>query len=209
MEDDISRKKIEENECKEMCEHKKEELAAKKAEEEETKKIQGLMKKQKAELEIKQEKEKKDLIEKEKIECKKQKEELAKKRAEECEKMKQKKEEGDSGEKMEQSEEQIMKNEKEDNVKEVGGTTVGVIRKIGVIVDDSLYTFDSSTDNLVIADVSNSEDGNVKKVHFKANEASTCESELNGDSKIMDSTAETVELSTLKVLCKTLQVRRK
>ena len=49
-----------------------------------------------------------------------------------------------------------MKNEKEDNVKEAGGTADGAICKIGVIVDDSLYTLDSSTDNLVIADVSNS-----------------------------------------------------
>ena len=98
---------------------------------------------------------------------------------------------------MEGSEEQITKNEKEDNVKEVGGMADGAIHKIEVIADDSLYKLDSSTDNLVIGDVSNSKDSNVKEVSFKANEVSTCESELNGDSKKMDSTADTVKLSTL------------
>ena len=81
----------------------------------------------------------------------------------------------------------------EDNNKQADGTAEGVIRKIGVIVDDQLYTLDTSGDTLVIADVSNSEGNNVKKVHFKGKEGSTCDSET----KTMDSTAETAELSTL------------
>ena len=60
-----------------------------------------------------------------------------------------------------------------------------------------MYTLHSSTDNRVIAEVSNTEDDNIKKGCFKDNEASACENELNGESKIMDSTAETVELSTV------------
>ena len=56
---------------------------------------------------------------------------------------------------------------------------------------------DSSTDNLVIADVSNTGGSSIKKVHFNVNEASTCESEVNSESKIIDSTAETIDMSTL------------
>ena len=37
----------------------------------------------------------------------------------------------------------------------------------------------------------------MKKVHFNVNEASTCESEVNSESKIIDSTAETIDMSTL------------
>ena len=95
------------------------------------------------------------------------------------------------------SEEENMNKEKQDNVKQADSTQESVIHKIGVIVNETLYTLDSSTDNLVIADVSNSEGSSIKKVHFNVNEASTCESELNSESKTMDSTAETVEMSTL------------
>ena len=34
-------------------------------------------------------------------------------------------------------------------------------------------------------------------MHFNVNEASTCESEVNSESKIIDSTAETIDMSTL------------
>ena len=76
-------------------------------------------------------------------------------------------------------------------------TEEDVICKIGVIVDDNLYTLDDSAHNLVIADTSCSEDGHVKKVHFKDKEGSTCDSDLNTDSKEIDCSADTVELSTM------------
>ena len=72
-----------------------------------------------------------------------------------------------------------------------------VICKIGVIVDDNLYTLDDSAHDLAIADTSCSEDVHVKKVHFKGKEGSTCDSDLNTDSKEIDCSADTVELSTL------------
>ena len=72
-----------------------------------------------------------------------------------------------------------------------------MIHKIGVIVDDNLYTLDDSAHDLVIADTSCSKDGHVKKVHFKGKEGSTCDGNLNTDSKEIDCSADTVELSTL------------
>ena len=54
-----------------------------------------------------------------------------------------------------------------------------------------------STDNLTIADVSNTGGSSIKKVHFNVNEASTCGSDVNSESKIIDSTAETIDMSTL------------
>ena len=141
------------------------------SEEDEQKKIQEIMKTQKAEIESKKEKGKQDFIEKERIACKKHKEELSKKRPEEHKQMK-------------------AKNVEED-------TEEDVICKIGVIVDDNLYTLDDSTHDLVIADTSCSEDGHVKNVRFKGKEGSTCESDLNTDSKEIDCGADTVELSTL------------
>ena len=41
-------------------------------------------------------------------------------------------------------------------------TEEDVMHKIGVIVDDNLYTLDDSAHDLVIADTSCSEDGHVK-----------------------------------------------
>ena len=95
------------------------------------------------------------------------------------------------------SEEENMNIEKQDDIKQAHGMQDSAIRKIGVIVDENLYTLDSSTDNLVIADVSNTGGSSIKKVHFNVNEASTCESEVNSESKIIDSTAETIDMSTL------------
>ena len=141
------------------------------SEEDEQRKIQEIMKNQKAEIESKKEKEKQDFIEKERIACKRQKEELSKKRPEEHEQMK-------------------AKNVEED-------TEEDVICKIGVIVDDNLYTLDDSAHDLVIADTSCSKDGYVKKVCFKGKEGSTCDSDLNTDSKGIDFSADTTELSTL------------
>ena len=46
-------------------------------------------------------------------------------------------------------------------------TEEDVIRKIGVIVDDNLYTLDDSAHDLVIADTSCSEDGHLKKCTSK------------------------------------------
>ena len=74
---------------------------------------------------------------KNKISLKKKKEELSKKRPEEHKQVK-------------------AKNVEED-------TEEDVICKIGVIVDDNLYTLDDSPHNLVIADTSCSEDGHVEK----------------------------------------------
>ena len=78
-------------------------------------------------------------------------------------------------------------------------TEEDVIHKIGVIVDDNLYTLDDSAHDLVIADTSCSKDGHVQKVHFKGKEGSTCDSDLNTDSKGIDCSADTVELSTLTI----------
>ena len=95
------------------------------------------------------------------------------------------------------SEEENMNIEKQDDIKQAHGTQDSAICKIGVVVDENLYTLDSSTDNLVIADVSNTGGSSIKKVHFNVNEASTCESKVNSESKIIDSTAETIDMSTL------------
>ena len=170
--DEAACKIIKENECKKKNEVKRQEqLQVQMSEEDEQKKIQEIMKKQKAEIESKKEKEKQDFIEKERIACKKQKEELSKKRPEEHEQMK-------------------AKNLEED-------TEEDVICKIGVIVDDNLYTLDDSAHDLAIVDTSCSKDGHIKKVCFKGKEGSTCDTDLNTDSKEIDCGADTVELSTL------------
>ena len=74
--------------------------------------------------------------------------------------MKEKNVEEGTVEEREGSEEKI---KKEPNIKQPDGTTDGVIHKIGVIVDDNLYTLDDSAHNLVIADTSSSEAGHIKK----------------------------------------------
>ena len=128
-------------------------------------------------------------LEKGNIEHKKESVDLSKGRAEKDEEMKQT-----------EKEEVSKKNvniEKQDDIKQAHGMQDSAIRKIGVIVDENLYTLDSSTDNIVIADVSNTGGNSIKKVHFNVNEASTCESEVNSESKIIDSTAETIDMSTL------------
>ena len=117
-------------------------------------------------------------LEKENIECKNERADLPKRRAEQDEKMKQTKKE-------------------EVSQKEAHGMQDSAIHKIGAVVDENLYTLDSSTDNLVIADVGNTGGSSIKKAHFNVNEASTCESEVNSESKIIDSTADTIDMSTL------------
>ena len=140
--DEAAHKKIKENECKKKDEVKRQEqLQVQMSEEDEQKKIQEIMKTQKGEIESKKEKEKQDFSEKERIARKKQKEELSQKRPEEHEQMK-------------------AKNVEED-------TEEDVICKIGVIVDDNLYTLDDSAHDLVIADTSCSKDGHIKKCASK------------------------------------------
>ena len=136
-------------------------------------------------------------LKKENIEHKKERVDLSKRRAEQDEKMKQTEKEEVSQKNVTGSEEENMNIEKQDDIKQAHGMQDSAIRKIGVIVDENLYTLDSSTDNLVIADVSNTGGSSIKKVHFNVNEASTCESEVNSESKIIDSTAETIDMSTL------------
>ena len=89
------------------------------------------------------------------------KEELPNKKPAEHEKIRLDKEKEDETEqKIEEGNKSMMK---EDNIKQADQTAEGAIHKIGVTVYDQLYTLNTSGENLVIADVSNSEDNNVKK----------------------------------------------
>ena len=102
-------------------------------------------------------------LKKESIERKKETADLSKRRAEQDEKVKQTEKEEVSQKNMTGSEEENMNIEKQDDIKQAHGTQDSAICKIGVIVDENLYTLDSSTDNLVIADVSNTGGSSMKK----------------------------------------------